>query len=67
MGVAGCTAVLVDHLQSCLQLGYRQTPMYFMMTLFAGLTVAAWYARREERTASPPAPVPVVAIAQKAK
>ncbi len=49
LALAGCTAVLVDHLQSCLQLGYRQTPMYFMMMLFVGLTVAGWYARRDEK------------------
>ncbi len=48
LGLAGCTAVFVDHLQSCLQLGYRQTPMYFMMMLFVGLTIAGWYARRDE-------------------
>jgi len=47
LALAGCTSVMVDHLQSCLQLGYRQTPMYFMMMLFVGLTVAGWYANRE--------------------
>ncbi len=46
LALAGCTSVFVDHMQSCLQLGYRQTPMYFMMMLFVGLTVAGWYARR---------------------
>ena len=52
LAVASCTAVMADQLQSCLQLGYRQTPMYFMMMIFVGLTVAGWYARRE---AQPPA------------
>jgi len=47
MALAGCTSIIVDHLQSGLQLGYRQTPMYFMMMLFAGLTVAGWYKYRE--------------------
>ncbi len=49
LAVAGCTAVLADHFQSCLQLGYRQSPMYFMMMTFVGLTAAGWYARREEK------------------
>ena len=53
MAMAGCTAVIVDQLQSLLQLGYRQTPMYFMMMIFVGVTVAAWYARREQSTAKP--------------
>jgi uncharacterized membrane protein len=43
--------VIVDHIQSLLQLGYRQTPMFFMMMIFVGLTVAGWYARREQRSA----------------
>lgn len=43
LAVASTTALLVDHLQSCLQLGYRQTPMYFMMMVFVGLVVAVWY------------------------
>ncbi len=43
LAVASVTALLVDHLQSCLQLGYRQTPMYFLMMTLVGLTVAAWY------------------------
>lgn len=47
LAVAGTTSLLVDHLQSCLQLGYRQTPMYFMMMTFVGLVVAVWYARKE--------------------
>jgi len=47
LALAGCTSVMVDHIQSCLQLGYRQTPMYFMMMLFVGLTVAGWYAHRD--------------------
>jgi len=50
MAMASCTAVIVDHIQSMLQLGYRQTPMYFMMMTFVGLTVAGWYARREQLT-----------------
>ena len=52
MAMAACTSVLVDHLQSCLQLGFRQTPMYLMMMLFVGLTVAGWYAHHE----NPPPP-----------
>jgi hypothetical protein len=51
MAMAACTAVIVDHIQSLLQLGYRQTPMFFMMMIFVGLTVAGWYARREQRSA----------------
>jgi hypothetical protein len=47
LALAGCTSVVVDHIQSCLQLGYRQTPMYFLMMLFVGLTVAGWYDHRE--------------------
>lgn len=51
MAMAGCTAVIVDHIQSLVQLGYRQTPMYFMMMIFVGVTVAGWYARREQSAA----------------
>ncbi|MEI8139626.1 MAG: O-antigen ligase family protein [bacterium] len=47
LAVASTTALLVDHLQSCLQLGYRQTPMYFMMMIFVGMVVAVWYAGHE--------------------
>jgi hypothetical protein len=49
LAIAATTSILVDHLQSCLQLGYRQTPMYFLMNVLAGLAVAAWYAEREAR------------------
>ena len=65
LGMASCTAVLVDHLQSCLQLGYRQTPMYFMMTIFMGITMAVWYAKRDgvpEEPPTEPAPAPGDAI-----
>jgi O-antigen ligase len=58
MAMASCTAVIVDHIQSLLQLGYRQTPMYFMMMTFVGLTVAGWYARREQLTAQTLAATP---------
>jgi len=53
MAMAACTAVIVDHIQSLLQLGYRQTPMFFMMMIFVGLTVAGWYARREQVITQP--------------
>jgi hypothetical protein len=53
MAMAACTAVIVDHIQSLLQLGYRQTPMFFMMMIFVGLTVAGWYARREPLAVQP--------------
>ncbi len=58
LAVASCTAVLADHLQSCLQLGYRQSPMYSMMMILVGLTVAAWYVRRDKNPehAEPQAP-----------
>ncbi len=52
LGIAGTTSIIVDHLQSCLQLGYRQTAMYFMMNVFAGLAVAAWYSERDARKAA---------------
>jgi hypothetical protein len=64
LAVASTTALLVDHLQSCLQLGYRQTPMFFMMMTFVGLVVAVWYAGKEAeaggKLAIPVASTPLV-------
>ncbi len=57
LAVASTTALLVDHLQSCLQLGYRQTPMYFLMMIFVGLVVAAWYERTEAKNEASSIPV----------
>lgn len=58
LAMAATTSILVDHLQSCLQLGYRQTPMYFLMNVLAGLVVAAWYVEREARRPAGPAAAP---------
>lgn len=46
LALAGCTAIIVNQIQSLLQLGYRQTPMYFMTMIFMGVGVAAWYNTR---------------------
>ncbi|MBM4164232.1 MAG: O-antigen ligase family protein [Lentisphaerae bacterium] len=52
LALAGCTAILVNHVQSLLQLGYRQTPMFSMTMIFMGVGVAAWYAKRGQGKAS---------------
>lgn len=53
LALAGCTAIVVNHIQSLVQLGYRQTPMFSMTMIFMGVGVAAWYERRlPQRVAS---------------
>ncbi|MGI6302033.1 MAG: O-antigen ligase family protein [Verrucomicrobiota bacterium] len=48
LAVAAVASTLVCHLQSLLQLGYRQTPMYFMIRILMAAAVAAYLDRREE-------------------
>lgn len=48
LALAGCTSIIVNHIQSLLQLGYRQTPLFFMTMVFMGLGIAAWYEKREQ-------------------
>lgn len=60
MAMASCTSVLVDHLQSLLQLGYRQTPMFFIMMTFVGITVATRYAQRELPVLQPAGSTPLI-------
>ena len=56
LALAGCTAIIVNQIQSLLQLGYRQTPMYFMTMIFMGVGVAAWYkSSTRDLTPTPPA------------
>jgi O-antigen ligase len=55
LALAGCTSIIVNHIQSLLQLGYRQTPMFFMTMIFMGLGVAAWYGKQKQ-TEAPKAP-----------
>jgi len=56
LALAGCTSIIVNHIQSLLQLGYRQTPLFFMTMIFMGLGVAAWYEKRGQAQASEAAP-----------
>ena len=51
LAMAGCTAIIVNHIQSLLQLGYRQTPLFFMTMIFMGLGIAAWYEKRGQAQA----------------
>jgi hypothetical protein len=48
LALAGCSSIIVNHIQSLLQLGYRQTPLFFMTMIFMGLGIAAWYDKHEE-------------------
>lgn len=48
LAVGAVSSTLVCHLQSLLQLGYRQTPMYFMIRILMAAAVAAYLDRREE-------------------
>ena len=48
LALAGCSSIIVNHIQSLLQLGYRQTPLFFMTMIFMGLGIAAWYEKHEE-------------------
>lgn len=63
MAMAGCTAIVVNHMQSLLQLGYRQTPMFFMTMIFMGLGVAAWYMKRGQVQVRADAPAGETAFA----
>jgi O-antigen ligase len=56
LALAGCTAIIVNQIQSLLQLGYRQTPMYFMTMIFMGLGVAAWYSNKNKEVSTTPTP-----------
>ncbi len=42
LSLAGSTAILVNHIQSLVQLGYRQTPIFSMTMILMGVGVAAW-------------------------
>jgi len=53
LGLAGCTSIIVNHIQSLVQLGYRQTPLFFMTMIFMGFGVAVWYRRRTDRETGP--------------
>jgi len=55
LALAACTGIIVNQLQSLLQLGYRQTPLFSMTMIFMGLGVAAWYVKKE-RVGFPNAP-----------
>jgi O-antigen ligase len=47
LALAACTGIIVNQIQSLLQLGYRQTPLFSMTMIFMGLGVAAWYAKQQ--------------------
>ena len=57
LALAGCTSIIVNQIQSLLQLGYRQTPMFLMTMIFMGIGVAAWYTKKEEKDKSESRPV----------
>jgi hypothetical protein len=61
LALAGCTAIVVNHIQSLLQLGYRQTPMFSMTMIFMGLGVAAWY-DKQRRNEVPAAPAVIACV-----
>jgi hypothetical protein len=47
-GAIAVTATLVGHVQNMLQLGYRQTAIFFLNKMLMALLVACWYIRKEE-------------------
>lgn len=42
-------ATLVCQWQNMLQLGYRQSPMYFFNKILIGISMAVWYMQREQK------------------
>jgi hypothetical protein len=47
--VAGTCATLAGQVQNLLQLGFRQSPLYFLNHICLGMAVAGWYALRRSR------------------
>lgn len=58
LALASCTSIIVNQMQSLLQLGYRQTPMFSMTMIFMGIGIAAWYSKKSNKAR----PAPVVAL-----
>ncbi len=54
LALASCTAIIVNQMQSLLQLGYRQTPMFSMTMIFMGIGIAAWYSKTSNKDGSAP-------------
>lgn len=56
LATAAVATTLISHLQNALQLGYRQTPIYFMLRMLMGVTIAIWYIEKENKAAQVPNP-----------
>ena len=49
--IAGTCATLAGQVQNMLQLGFRQSPLYFLNHICLGMAVASWYSLRQSQAA----------------
>lgn len=54
--IAGTCATLAGQVQNMLQLGFRQSPLYFLNHICLGMAVAGWYYLNQSRAALPRKP-----------